>query len=248
MMDFVKSHEQPEGGFSLSVVMPPDLEDTYYAMRIIDIFNDLTGENIKVNDKTLDYVQSIKQTDLKNYALLFRHAWLCKKLGLEYADFEAVPELKNIDDICHYLSLCALLCKKPNLDLKTEKYLSKIGFEKPRFVQQAMMFIHTAKRLGLDFDKEIFKNFLLESQGCDGGFGFLPKTTSFLENTYFALRAVDELDIRPLMPDLCKEFILSCRAKNGGFGRQIGAVPSLEASYFAIRSLIIMDKWEKAAK
>jgi prenyltransferase beta subunit len=73
-------------------------------------------------------------------------------------------------------------------------------------------------------------------QNNDGGFGFLPRTASFIENCHTCLRALAFLNAFPLDPGGCHAFIAACRTGSGGFARIHGATAFLDATWHAVAS------------
>ncbi|MFQ6757118.1 MAG: hypothetical protein D9V46_12380 [Deltaproteobacteria bacterium] len=86
---------------------------------------------------------------------------------------------------------------------------------------------------------------LQRSQNGDGGFGFFPGTTSFIENCHAALAGLSLLGARPLDPGNLRAFLLSCQTGRGGFGRSPKAAPFLDASWHGIASLRLLEEMEK---
>jgi len=86
---------------------------------------------------------------------------------------------------------------------------------------------------------------LQRSQNGDGGFGFFPGTTSFIENCHAALAGLSLLGAKPLDPDNARAFILSCQTGRGGFGRSQRAAPFLDASWHGVASLRLLEEMER---
>lgn len=83
---------------------------------------------------------------------------------------------------------------------------------------------------------------LQRSQNGDGGFGFFPGTTSFIENCHAALAALTLLGAKPSDPGNARAFILSCQTGGGGFARSPGAAPFLDASWHGIAGLRLLEE------
>jgi len=104
------------------------------------------------------------------------------------------------------------------------------------------------KNIKKDFNRQEHITWLQQTQGIDGGFGFYPQTTTFIENTYHGLYALEQLEAEPLKLQACEKFILLCRTGNSAFGRKIISIPTLEATYYATKSLEIIDRMKKKHK
>lgn len=85
------------------------------------------------------------------------------------------------------------------------------------------------------------REWLRSSQNLDGDLGFLPGTTSFLENTFYGLRAARVLKVELRWPERCGRFVLRARSGAGGYGRTNSAVPSPETTFMALASLRLLD-------
>lgn len=92
---------------------------------------------------------------------------------------------------------------------------------------------------------EELAGWLRRAQNGDGGFGFFPGTTSFVENCHAALAALSLLGARPLDPVNAKAFLLSCQTGRGGFGRSPRAAPFLDASWHGIAGLCLLEEMEE---
>jgi hypothetical protein len=86
---------------------------------------------------------------------------------------------------------------------------------------------------------------LQRSQNGDGGFGFFPGTTSFIENCHAALAALSLLGASPIDPESARAFVVSCQTGRGGFARSPKAAPFLDASWHGIASLRLLEGMEE---
>ncbi|AEH45863.1 hypothetical protein Thein_2012 [Thermodesulfatator indicus DSM 15286] len=82
-----------------------------------------------------------------------------------------------------------------------------------------------------------FIDYVKKAQNPDGGFGFFPGTTSFLENTYYAFFFLKKFDENPIYLKELKHFLFSC-FRQGGFARAPQGVPFLESTYFGTSLLV----------
>lgn len=81
---------------------------------------------------------------------------------------------------------------------------------------------------------------LRRCQNGDGGFGFFPGTTSFIENSHHTLAALTMLGDAPDEPAKAHQFVLSCQTAGGGFGRSLRAAPFLDSTWHALASLRLL--------
>ena len=92
---------------------------------------------------------------------------------------------------------------------------------------------------------ENLTKWLQRSQNGDGGFGFFPGTTSFIENCHATLAALSLLGARPVDLAEARSFIISSQTGGGGFARSPGAAPFLDASWHGIASLRLLEEMEQ---
>jgi hypothetical protein len=81
---------------------------------------------------------------------------------------------------------------------------------------------------------------LRRCQNGDGGFGFFPGTTSFIENCHHTLAALQLLGGAPREPEQARQFVLSCQTGRGGFGRSLRAAPFLDSTWHALACLRLL--------
>jgi hypothetical protein len=96
----------------------------------------------------------------------------------------------------------------------------------------------------INFDRQQIIRWVQSSQNGDGGFGFYPETTSYMENTYCALEILVKLGSSPTQIELCRKYILSCQTKSGGFGRAPASFPFIESTFHAVVGLLLIGEME----
>jgi hypothetical protein len=97
---------------------------------------------------------------------------------------------------------------------------------------------------GIDSEKREIVRWVQLCQNGDGGFGFYPETTSYMENIYCALEILSKLHASPWRIDLCREYILGCQTKSGAFGRAPISFPFIESTYHAVMGLLLLEAME----
>ncbi|KAA0006132.1 MAG: hypothetical protein FE039_00435 [Thermoplasmata archaeon] len=249
LIDFIFSKEKIEGGFSFTRSTPPTIEDTYFALRLLKEL----GENY-VNKKTQEYIKKININEKTGLKQLYRLVYLYDFYSL-YGNKLVVRnyfsssvfnyDIDKISDIYYIVMIKELLKMGIELNQKVIGFLTGVTPEKLGYISECAQYVITMNKLRLPFVKERFIQWVRDAQNPDGCFGFTLKTTSFLENTYHALRALKVLGSKPRNMENCERFIYSCLTKSGGFGRQSNTVPTLEYSYYAIVNLKILDEMKK---
>ena len=248
--NFLQSRLKSDGGYSASPWLPATIEDSYCAFRIISFINKNKGEkNLKNRKKHIKFliscIASGKAKDPKNF---FQTLWCL--------------------DFCQYdISQLHPLYINPSNSLTNLYYLSKIkklfllrGIEAQHNIkqstQQNYLFnswntleelwkslyvkytLHNSPTLDLRSAKVL--SWIKQCQNSDGGFGFLPNTTSYIENCHFALNIIQllQLPYPSTRINAVKQFALSCRTKSGGFARRPDAAPFMDSTYHATAVLL----------
>ncbi len=243
---FILSWEQPEGGFSFSQLTPPTREDTYFALRS---FNTLMTNysNIKTNDYTRNLLVIDHSSSRHLYQILYLLNTLqlsgCQHAIKKLVENRSISSMNSFKEIYYHL----LLKLRLRLEIDSEEItaVSSCSISELKYISDICRQVILMNKMNISFDKSKYSHWILHDQNYDGGFGFLHQTTSFLENQYYAFRALDELNSVPLRLEKSEAFIFSCRTGAGGFGRQIRSLATLEATYHAIESLRILENMKK---
>ncbi len=121
------------------------------------------------------------------------------------------------------------------------------GFTPPRWTVKQLYHYLRLQRLAqpghAPSETEKMVRWLRRCQAPDGGFGFFPHTTSYIENCHWALAALALLDSRPGRPESAAAFILACQTTSGGFSRNSRAAPFLDSSRHAVQGLRHLAYW-----
>ncbi|GAB4336916.1 MAG: hypothetical protein Kow0089_07640 [Desulfobulbaceae bacterium] len=117
--------------------------------------------------------------------------------------------------------------------------LPDIFFSARFCVREAAMLLHLCRLLDLPLPVSSgeLADWLRSCQNGDGGFGFYPHTTSFIENTHAALEALALLGAGPLHPQRAFDYLIGCRTACGGFGRGSRTAPFLDATWHGVAGL-----------
>ena len=250
LIHFIYSREQPEGGFSFSQTTPPTLEDTYFALRLLEELDESS-----ISKSTVLYLTSLNPTydDLPKHlyqlSTIYRVAHLQDYLKIIreiiVSNNNIIPS--TIADL-YFLVFTKELLHIPIITTRNEQQiLTAAQKQSAKSMEEYTQFIIIMKKLHIFFQTKKYADTIQKSQNHDGGFGLIPHSTSFLEPTFHALQALKELHAIPKDIEECKRFVSSCMTRIGGFGRQITTVPSLEYSYYAVISLKIIDAMKNRA-
>ena len=245
---FILLREQPEGGFSFSQTTPPTLEDTYFALRLIEELQEYS-----VNTQTVSYIIQLNQKEFHQPKHLYQLAKIYKITHLPDSEKSLHNKiihnneilLNTLSDLYYLVLTKELLHMQVTLTRNEQDILSSAQLKPRKSMEECKQIVILMIKLHNSFQQQEYVHIIQTSQNFDGGFGIVPHSTSFLESTYQALRGLKELHAFPVDIHECERFVNSCMTNIGGFGRQITTVPSIEYSYYAFLSLKIIDEMKK---
>jgi hypothetical protein len=242
VIQYLKDREKEGGGFSFAPELYPDLEDTYFAVRVfqfldVDVDRNNTANYLRdINWKEVGFPRAV-------YMLLYIHLSIGIEMPRQLIDLSSKDwsGFGKLD--AQYFS--DEIRKLLNRSLNSPQPLSFFQFHPKDNLQTLRKKVSILLNQGIDFNKEEIIRWVQSSQNGDGGFGFYPETTSYMENTYCALEILSKLDASPIQVDLCRKYILGCQTKSGGFGRAPASFPFIESTYHAITGLLLLEEMER---
>jgi hypothetical protein len=244
--------QHDSGGFGFTPTLPASVEDTYHALGILEKIRSVAKNELntlKVGSNLDDFL--IKAAEEKeNWTLKTAYhyvsccafagvpsdeSWLRRMLKAQMGRSRRLPD--------HYYASRIVKECLPQM----EDALSR---HRPHSWRSSgdlwmVLYLHDGYPMQFHQAKENVIQWLQACQNSDGGFGFLPGSTSFIENSHWCLKSLALLGSAPLMRDSAIEFILRCRTRDGGFARRNGAAPFLYATWHAVLSLALLSKWKK---
>ena len=243
VVQYLKDREKKGGGFSFAPELYPDIEDTYYAIRTLQLLE------VEINrGKTANYLRTINWCDVgfprAVYMLVYLHLSADVELPVPLIDLSKKDWSRFQPLDAQYFS--DEIQKLLNQPLKPLRFLSSFQFEAHENLQSLRKKVSVLLNHGTDFDRQHIVKWVQMCQNGDGGFGFYPITTSYMENTYCALEILSKLDSYPMRIDLCREYILGCQTKSGGFGRAPISFPFIESTFQAVAGLFMLEKLERS--
>jgi len=238
---YLKEREKEKGGFSFTPELYPDIEDTYYAVRTLQLLKTDIDQ-----DRTATYLKSIDWKEVgfarAVYMLLYIHLSLNIDLPPQLIDLSSKDWSGFAKLDAQYFS--DEMGKLLGRSLKPLHSSSPFEFQTNESLQTLRKKISILLDRDINFDRQQIIRWVQSSQNGDGGFGFYPETTSYMENTYCALEILCKLDASPLQIDLAENYILSCQTKSGGFGRAPASFPFIESTFHAVLGLLLIGKME----
>ncbi len=238
---FVIQRKRQEGGFAATPLLPATIEDTYHALKILKALKefglDIDYNPQEDNNLQLWLYQNRKWTEPKIFYQFLKICLICNiKINFsEQSSFSLSSNIMTLERIFYLVKISELI----NLPL-SHPDIEKIPDSK--IVRDLWMTVYLADKgiIRERFDKKFLVKYFTECQNPDGGFGFSPGTTSYIDNTYFCLKALNFLRSTPKDKEGVLNFILFCQTKSGGFARTPRAASFLESTYYAVESLKIL--------
>jgi len=243
IVKYLTEREKEEGGFSFAPDLYPDVTDTYYAIRTLQILD------VDINrSKTANYLKSVMTwIDVSFPRTVYRIVYLHLSAGMTLP----VPVIDLLkEDWSRFQPLDAQYFSNETLKLLDQPVKplfssSLFQFDVQDDLQSLRKKVSILLDLKIDFDKQEIIRWVQLCQSGDGGFGFHPGTkTSYMENIYCALEILSKLQASPRRIDTCREYILGCQTKSGGFGRALISFPFIESTFQAVAGLFILDEME----
>lgn len=250
IVSFVMSRRQASGGFGLAPTLPASVEDTYHAVQILKTilppsgseFHDLTGNP---SLKSFLMRQGDKETWCPKTA--YQYLFLCGLCGVppevDWGRRFVEERLKGEISLQDRYYLVKILREFSDTAPWDENLVLARGqTEKWGTVEELWMCVslHKGSPEALHSTGEAIIRWIQACQNPDGGFGFLPGTTSFIENSHWCLRSLMALGGAVLSGEMARDFVLRCKTRGGGFSRKNGAAPFLCATWHAVESLSLL--------
>ncbi|MFZ5799413.1 MAG: prenyltransferase/squalene oxidase repeat-containing protein [Thermodesulfobacteriota bacterium] len=262
VIPFVEARRKSSGGFGATPKLPATIEDTYYALNILglarqygavegNLFTPDSDENLR------SYLDGCRRSLSPGARTTFHLFWCCRTVGIPF-DPDAV-ETAALDNIRPAVALedwyygartlAEVLERKPS-KLAGEGNLAVVLGHDWRSVNEAWMHIYLCRecRDTLPRPKQELIAWFRACQNGDGGFGFFPGTTSFVENCHHCLRALSALGAEPTDTKTAHGFLTSAQTARGGFGRCYRAAPFLYATWHAVAGLALLDERSRVAQ
>jgi prenyltransferase beta subunit len=250
VLDFVSVRRHKTGGFGAAPTLPPSIEDTYLSLRILRFLRPhLRNEvNSLIHHPSLaHYLVDPQEREEWHARTWYYYVYCCRIVGAalnrEAIQRFLVHRSEGSISLADRFYCTRMLKALPDISLAIPALSLKEQFPFHwRTAKELLMVLHLAEG---DHEKPQTgrKGILSWAQACqnpDGGFGFLPGTTSYMENVHACLRVLALLKSAPSDPAGARRFILRAWTRSGGFARKSGGAPFLEATWHATGSLSIL--------
>ena len=252
---FVLTRRKESGGFGATPRLPATIQDTYHALNILILSRKCRvigqNESLCLTEGNLPaYLAACcRLLPATGITTIFQLLWSCRIAGVDF-DQTAVEKIllsrMREDSTLEEWYACTrvlkeLLDREPG-EMVNEQTIASTLARPWRCVDELWMHIYLARqfRASLPLPASELIDWLQSCQNGDGGFGFFPGTTSFIENCHASLRALVSLNSGPLDPGRAALFLKGCQTSGGGFSRNCRAAPFLDATRHALAALLLL--------
>ncbi|HFQ91054.1 MAG TPA: hypothetical protein ENK27_13355 [Desulfobulbus sp.] len=236
LQGFVMQRLRSDGGFAATPMQPHTIQDTYFAVSILRYL-----ATLGLDDLSASLATGATGSYLRDYAR--RHPAMPVKTAFQ------------LQRLAHHLDLDLEIHWRPGWGERVPDYEER-WYEavlkggraadpgrfapRRRTVKELCHYLRLQQVLSpgrLPAEAEEMIQWLRRCQAPDGGFGFFPGTTSYIENSHYALVALALLRSHAPHQDRAEKFIVSCQTASGGFSRNSKAAPFLDASWHAVQAI-----------
>ncbi len=260
------SREQDSGGFSAGRYIPATVEDTYHAIKCLHYLTKFIRQSTNSDmecvfpnsiavERHIDFLKGRLDQEWSSsrrlYHLLFcvntldsRHTYdICpdKEKIREFLLFR-VKEMPALDECFYTLRIASLFEHGLSIPLDIFPHLSDYSVKS---VSELRMLLYLSKRQCHSAERQaICQQWIPWLHLCrngDGGYGFFPGTTSYIENVFHAVMAYRLMGSSPEKPYEITGFIRACRSARGGFGRRCQGVPFPDSTWYGTGTLIHLN-------
>jgi hypothetical protein len=250
VLEFVLVRRDERGGFGAAPTLPPSVEDTYLALRILQHLAPHAEDEVSAVIHHPSLAQFLRDTEDRgewSFKTGFHYVYCCRLAGIvpdrEWIRKFVSDRLEDSTGLADHFYCVRMMKEIPHPlfedPLTSFKDFFPIQWRSAKELWMALV-IAGDQPERLDTDRDNLLSWLRSCQNPDGGFGFLPGTTSFMENVHTCLRILALLEAAPLNPAGAERFIMNAWTKGGGFARKNGGAPFLDATRHAVASLSIL--------
>lgn len=253
---FVMERRKESGGFGATRRLPATIQDTYHALNILNLSRQYTLSDGDVStllteDTLRSYLTAcLPLLSTTGIGTTFQLLWSCQTAGVEFDHGVAARAVsgkmrgsESLTEWYYCVRILREILGENQLGPAEARGLTTVLSRGWRCVAEAWMHVYLAKVSGrsLPLPEPQLIAWFQANQNGDGGFGFFPGTTSFIENCHASLRALAFLGSGPSDPDRATLFLAGCRTAAGGFSRSGRAAPFLDATWHGLAALSLLS-------
>lgn len=247
VLSFLRPRRKEDGGYGATPKLPASAEDTYHALRILAAFG-MQADPAGQDDALKNYLARLKKIGGMGARTTFHMLAACRLAGAPVDAGDAMAFVREQLDRTAGLTeryYCARIVREvlgaaaPQAPGMPGDF-SQIPWRDATELWMILYLLDGTLAGREASGRRDLVHWLQACQNHDGGFGFLPGTTSFVENCYTCLRALALFDAAPHDSGACRAFILACQTATGGFARINRATAFLDSTWHAVASLSLL--------
>ncbi len=244
LVEFIFQRQKEDGAFAACPSLPATVADTYYALSMLKMLDNCYGNQALFSRINGEKIQIFVRAHVP-----IRHSLPLRVRFFLHEIFRMVTkDLVADGEALFYADPCDDLDVGKRLSYENYYYVGQLAgdfqksFQVPDFhladctsrdvYFYLLSFAEDAKKRAAEIG-----DWLKRCQNHDGGFGFFPGTTSYIEYSDYCLSALSSMGQPPLRVQQAGQYILACRTGSGGFSRSTKAAPFLDASCHALHGL-----------
>jgi hypothetical protein len=237
LRDFILSRQKDEGGFAAVPSLPATIQDTFQALEQLALLDPYlpVQQPSAINKSGLrQLIERYRgdESDSLPPRLLYYLTRIAAFAGEEISFGSPQPSADESYENLYFLSRISSSIPLP------ENW--QPGRQTWKFCRE--LYFALSLKTGTFENLDILTAWLRACQNGDGGFGFFPATTSYIENSHYCLASLAILGARPENIKAAREYIVSCQTAAGGFARTGKAAPFLDSSWHALLALEALTK------
>jgi len=252
VLSFVMARWQESGGFGFAPTLPASVEDTYHALRILESIRPVSENKLiflMEDSKLKTFLMKPEDKETWSIKTAYHYAFCCGLVGLaselswlNHFLRKRLSQSLNLTD--QYYAARAAKEWVPQEGISLTEH-TPVNWRSARELCM-VLYLNGDNPERFNETKADLVQWLQTCQNPDGGFGPLPGTTSFIENSHWCLKALALLGAGPLNWDTTNDFILRCRTAGGGFARKNGAAPFLHSTWHAVAALAVLSQMPRS--
>ncbi len=236
LRDFILSRQKNEGGFAAVPSLPATIQDTFQALEqlaLLDLHSpvQLPAAVNKSGLRQLLERYRGDESDSLPPRLLYYLTRIAAFAGEEISFSSPQPSSDESYENLYFLSRISPVPLPEDW---------QPGRQTWKFCRE--LYFGLSLKTGTFENLDILTTWLRACQNGDGGFGFFPATTSYIENSHYCLASLAILGASPGNIKAAREYIISCQTAAGGFARTGKAAPFLDSSWHALLALKALTK------
>ncbi len=231
LRDFILSRQKNEGGFAAVPSLPATIQDTFQALEqlaLLDLYSPVQQPAAVNKSGLLQLIKKYQgdESDSLPPRLLY---YLTRIAAFAGEEISFSSPQASADESYENLYFLTQISPGPLPENRQS------GRQPWKFCRE--LYFGLSLKAGVFENIDILTDWLRACQNGDGGFGFFPATTSYIENSHYCLASLAIISARPKKIKAAREYIVSCQTAAGGFARTGKAAPFLDSSWHALLAL-----------